>query len=114
MRPPPMTGDDQPPPGIVCFQATFLVLLHSVGRPPFSTWPCPVGPRNSGQASAARGLGASAIDTAQASKQHFMMLDLGIPPGFAVDAGDFAELVAAKKVNKFSVTGRQVTLYLGD
>jgi hypothetical protein len=43
-----------------------------------------------------------------------VMLDLGIPPGFTVDAGDFAELVAAKKVNKFSVTARQVTLYLGD
>ena len=33
-----------------------------------------------------------------------VMLDLGIPPGFTVDAGDFAEMVAAKKVNKFSVT----------
>src|SRR5947199_2319551 len=73
MRPPPLTGDDQPPPGIVCFQATFFVVLHSVGRPPFSTRPCPVGPRNSGQeASGARGLGASATDTAQASKQQFM------------------------------------------
>ena len=43
-----------------------------------------------------------------------VMLDLGIPPGFTVDAGDFAEMVAAKKVNKFSVTARQVILYLGD
>jgi A-macroglobulin TED domain/Alpha-2-macroglobulin family/A-macroglobulin receptor binding domain len=43
-----------------------------------------------------------------------VMVDLGIPPGFAVDAGDFAEMVAAKKVNKFSVTARQVTLYLSD
>ena len=42
------------------------------------------------------------------------ILDLGIAPGFSVDAGDFAELVAAKKVQKFSVTARQVTLYLGD
>lgn len=43
-----------------------------------------------------------------------VMLDLGIAPGFTVDAGDFAELVAAKKVNKFSITSRQVILYLGD
>ena len=43
-----------------------------------------------------------------------VMVDLGIPPGFTVDAGDFAEMVAAKKVNKFSVTARQVTLYLSD
>jgi len=43
-----------------------------------------------------------------------VMVDLGIPPGFTVDAGDFAEMVAAKKVNKFSVTSRQVILYLSD
>jgi alkylhydroperoxidase/carboxymuconolactone decarboxylase family protein YurZ len=43
-----------------------------------------------------------------------VILDLPIPPGFTVDAGDFAEMVAAKKVQKFSVTARQVTLYLGD
>jgi hypothetical protein len=43
-----------------------------------------------------------------------VLVDLGIPPGFTVDAGDFAELVGAKKVQKFSVTARQVTLYLGD
>ncbi len=43
-----------------------------------------------------------------------VMVDLGIPPGFTVDAGDFAELVGAKKVQKFTVTARQVTLYLGD
>ncbi len=43
-----------------------------------------------------------------------VMLDLGVPPGFTVDAGEFAELVAAKRVNKFSVTSRQIILYLGD
>ena len=45
---------------------------------------------------------------------YMVIVDLGIPPGFTVDAGDFAEMVAAKKVQKFSVTARQVTLYLGD
>ncbi len=45
---------------------------------------------------------------------YMVIVDLGIPPGFTVDGGDFAEMVAAKKVQKFSITGRQVTLYLGD
>lgn len=43
-----------------------------------------------------------------------VILDLGIPPGFTVEAGDFAEMVASKKVNKFNITSRQVILYLGD
>ena len=47
-------------------------------------------------------------------KPGMVIVDLGIPPGFNVDGGDFAEMVAAKKVQKFSVTSRQVTLYLGD
>jgi hypothetical protein len=45
---------------------------------------------------------------------YMVIVDLPIPPGFTVDAGDFAEMVGAKKVQKFSVTARQVTLYLGD
>ena len=43
-----------------------------------------------------------------------VIVDLPIPPGFTVDAGDFAELVAARKVQRFSVTARQVILYIGD
>jgi alkylhydroperoxidase/carboxymuconolactone decarboxylase family protein YurZ len=45
---------------------------------------------------------------------YMVIVDLGIPPGFNVDAGDFAEMVGAKKIEKFTVTARQVTLYLGD
>jgi hypothetical protein len=45
---------------------------------------------------------------------NMVMLDLGIPPGFTVDAGDFAEMVGKKLVNKFSITSRQVILYLSD
>jgi hypothetical protein len=41
-----------------------------------------------------------------------VMVDLGVAPGFTVDAGDFAEMVEAKKISKFSVTSRQVILYL--
>jgi hypothetical protein len=45
---------------------------------------------------------------------YMVMVDLGVAPGFAVDAGDFAEMVGKKQVQRFSVTARQVTLYLGD
>src|SRR5262249_49088704 len=45
---------------------------------------------------------------------YMVIVDLGIPPGFTVDGGDFAEMVQAKRVEKFTVTARQVTLYLGD
>jgi len=45
---------------------------------------------------------------------YMVIVDLGIPPGFNVDGGDFAEMVAAKKIEKFTITARQVTLYLGD
>ena len=45
---------------------------------------------------------------------YMVIVDLPVPPGFTVDPGDFAEMVAAKKVQKFSVTSRQVTLYIGD
>ncbi|MCI0459090.1 MAG: hypothetical protein L0Z62_19205 [Gemmataceae bacterium] len=45
---------------------------------------------------------------------YMVMVDLGIAPGFVVDAGDFAEMVAKKRVQRFTVTQRTVTLYLGD
>lgn len=48
---------------------------------------------------------------------YMLILDLPIPPGFTADGGDFAEMVAKKKtsqVEKFSITARTVTLYIGD
>jgi hypothetical protein len=45
---------------------------------------------------------------------YMVIVDLGIAPGFTVDPGDFAEMVEKKRVKKFSITARQVTLYLGD
>lgn len=45
---------------------------------------------------------------------YMVIADLGIPPGFTIDAGEFAEMVGAKKIEKFTATARQVTLYLGD
>src|SRR5262249_61766738 len=41
------------------------------------------------------------------SATYNVIVELPIPPGFTVDAGDFAEMVAAKKGQKFSGTARQ-------
>jgi 5-hydroxyisourate hydrolase-like protein (transthyretin family) len=41
-----------------------------------------------------------------------IVIDLGIPPGFTVEAGDLAELVGQKTISKFNLTGRQVIVYL--
>jgi hypothetical protein len=41
-----------------------------------------------------------------------VLVDLGVPPGFEVQAEDLAELAGSKKIQKFSLTGRQVIVYL--
>jgi hypothetical protein len=45
---------------------------------------------------------------------YMVIVDLGLPPGFTTDPGDFAEMVGRKQIQKFTVTARQVTLYIGD
>jgi hypothetical protein len=65
-------------------------------------------------------LATSDVITAKATLKYqgelptfMVMVDLGIAPGFAVDPGDFAEMVGKKQIERFSVTARTVTLYLG-
>jgi hypothetical protein len=41
-----------------------------------------------------------------------VLVDLGIPPGFEVQAGDLAELVGSKIIQKYTLTGRQIIVYL--
>ncbi len=41
-----------------------------------------------------------------------VVVDLGIPPGFEVNAEDFNQLVEKKTLQKYSLTGRQVICYL--
>jgi len=41
-----------------------------------------------------------------------VMLDLPIPPGFALDPGELAELVGRKKIARYQLTGRQAIVYL--
>jgi len=52
-----------------------------------------------------------------AADAKMIMVDLGIPPGFEVSAGDFDELVGSTRgrnggrLEKFTITPRQVILY---
>src|SRR5439155_15106858 len=41
-----------------------------------------------------------------------VMLDLGIPPGFTPDPADFDRLVQQKWIARYSISARQITLYL--
>src|SRR5438876_784937 len=68
-----MIGEDQPRPGTACFQTTFFLSLHSVGKLPLATMPCPVGPRNSGQFSARAAVaGKRQIATTRAGKDRII------------------------------------------
>lgn len=51
--------------------------------------------RNAGRASAA-----------------MVMVDLGVPPGFRADAADFEPLLQRGEIARYSITPRQITLYL--
>jgi hypothetical protein len=42
-----------------------------------------------------------------------IVMDLGVPPGFVPDAEDFIGLVEAKKIERYSMTSKQITIYLG-
>lgn len=46
------------------------------------------------------------------ARMGMVLVDLGVPPGFEVQAGDLAELVGAKVIQKYTLTGRQVIIYL--
>lgn len=41
-----------------------------------------------------------------------VVVDLGIPPGFMVEPGDLEKLVTSDVIQKFTLTGRQIILYL--
>jgi len=46
------------------------------------------------------------------ARTSMVIVDLGVPPGFSVDATDFTDLVDRKVIDKFKLTGRQVIVYL--
>jgi len=46
------------------------------------------------------------------ARMGMVLIDLGIPPGFEVQSGDLAELVGSKVIQKFTLTGRQIIVYL--
>jgi len=43
-----------------------------------------------------------------------VIVDLGIPPGFSVQTADLEAMVKAKTITRYSLTGRQITLYVGE
>jgi len=43
---------------------------------------------------------------------NMVIVDLGVPPGFEVLSEDLTELVNSKTIEKYSLTGRQVIIYL--
>jgi hypothetical protein len=45
---------------------------------------------------------------------YMVIVDLAVLPGLTAAAGEFAEPVGARRVQKFGVTARQMTLYRGD
>ncbi|MBI4614274.1 MAG: hypothetical protein HY720_11735 [Planctomycetes bacterium] len=47
------------------------------------------------------------------SPTFMVIVTLGLPPGFVVDAGDFAELLGEKKIDRYELTPREVRIYLG-
>ena len=46
------------------------------------------------------------------ARANMIIVDLGIAPGFEVQAADLAALVENKTISKFSLTGRQIIVYL--
>jgi uncharacterized protein YfaS (alpha-2-macroglobulin family) len=46
------------------------------------------------------------------ARANMVIVDLGVPPGFEVEAGDLAELVGDKTISRFNLTGRQIIVYL--
>jgi len=53
------------------------------------------------------------IELLRAGRAEMVMVDLGIPPGFEVLTPDFDELVG-KKIQKYSITPRQIIIYLDE
>jgi len=52
------------------------------------------------------------IKNTTAGRMGMVLVDLGVPPGFEVQAGDLAELVGSKIIQKYTLTGRQIIVYL--
>ncbi len=47
----------------------------------------------------------------QPATANMVLVDLGVPPGFEVQAGDLSELVGEGTIKKFNLTSRQIIIY---
>ena len=45
---------------------------------------------------------------------YMVLISLGIPPGFTIRREDFARLLQERKIQRYTVNNRDVTLYLGN
>lgn len=48
------------------------------------------------------------------ARTYMVIVDIGIPPGFSVAEEELAQMVKQRRIEKYTITARQVTLYLGD
>ena len=53
-----------------------------------------------------------AVTNNRPARANMVIVDLGVPPGFEVMAGDLAEIVDEGTISRFNVTGRQIIVYL--
>jgi predicted transcriptional regulator len=52
------------------------------------------------------------VETRRPGRAEMVIVDLGIPPGFSVETADLTELVDNATIQKYSLTGRQIIIYL--
>ncbi|OQY27597.1 MAG: hypothetical protein B6244_10060 [Candidatus Cloacimonetes bacterium 4572_55] len=52
------------------------------------------------------------VKMTESGRTDMIIVDLGIPPGFEVMSGDLEELVGSQNIQKFSLTGRQIIIYI--
>lgn len=52
------------------------------------------------------------VETRRGCTAEMIIVDLGIPPGFAVETADLAKLVDDGTIQKYSLTGRQIIIYV--
>ncbi len=58
-------------------------------------------------------LHATAVLTYRGRETFMVIADLGVPPGFEPDATAFERLKERRLIDKYTLTGRQITLYFG-
>ena len=53
-----------------------------------------------------------AVKNNRPARANMVIVDLGVPPGFELQAGDLAGYVTKGAISRFNLTGRQIIVYL--